>query len=48
MKIAVPYENGEIFQHFGQTARFKLYDVKDGRIVGERIVDTNGRGHGAP
>ena len=47
MRIAVTYENGEIFQHFGHTAQFKLYDVEDGKIVLEQIVDTNGSGHGA-
>ncbi len=47
MRIAVTYENGEIFQHFGRTAQFKLYDVEDGRIVNEQIIDTNGNGHGA-
>ena len=47
MRIAVTYENGEIFQHFGHTEQFKLYDVANGKIVGEQIVDTNGSGHGA-
>ena len=47
MRIAVTYENGEIFQHFGHTEQFKLYDVEDGKIVAEQIVDTNGSGHGA-
>ena len=47
MRIAVTYENGEIFQHFGHTEQFKLYDVEDGRIVSEQIVATNGSGHGA-
>ena len=47
MRIAVAYENGEIFQHFGHTAQFKLYDVEDGKIVAEQVVDTNGSGHGA-
>ena len=47
MRIAVAYENGEIFQHFGHTKQFKLYDVADGKIVTEQIVDTNGSGHGA-
>ena len=47
MRIAVTYENGQIFQHFGRTEQFKLYDVEDGRLVGEQIVDTNGAGHGA-
>ena len=47
MKIAVTYENGTIFQHFGHTAQFKLYDVSDGKIVRAEVVDTNGSGHGA-
>ena len=47
MRIAVTYENGEIFQHFGHTEQFKLYDIEDGKIVNEQIVDTNGSGHGA-
>ena len=47
MRIAVTYENGEVFQHFGHTEQFKLYDVADGRIVGEQTVGTNGSGHGA-
>ena len=47
MRIAVTYENGEIFQHFGRTEQFKLYDTEDGKIVSSEIVDTNGSGHGA-
>ena len=47
MRIAVPYENGEIFQHFGHTEQFKLYDVEDGKIVSSQVVDSNGSGHGA-
>ena len=47
MKIAIPYEDGQIFQHFGHTARFKLYDVQDGKIVAAQVLDTNGSGHGA-
>ena len=47
MRIAVTYENGEIFQHFGHTEQFKLYDVEDGKIVSQQVIDTNGYGHGA-
>ncbi len=47
MRVAVTYENGEIFQHFGHTEQFKVYDIKDGKIVHEEVVDTNGQGHGA-
>ncbi len=47
MKIAVTYENGEIFQHFGHTSQFKVYVVEDGKILSSEIIDTNGQGHGA-
>ncbi len=47
MRIAVTYGNGEIFQHFGHTEQFKVYDVEDGKIVSSEIVSTNGNGHGA-
>ena len=47
MRIAVTYENGMIFQHFGHTEQFKVYDVQDGKIVASEVVDTNGSGHGA-
>ena len=47
MRIGVTYENGEIFQHFGHTEKFKLYDVENGEIKGSEVVATNGQGHGA-
>ena len=47
MKIAVTYENGQIFQHFGHTEQFKLYEVEGGKVVSSVVVDTNGSGHGA-
>ncbi len=47
MRIAVTYENGSIFQHFGHTQQFKIYDVEDNKIVESRVIDTNGSGHGA-
>lgn len=47
MRIAVTYENGEIFQHFGHTQFFKIYDVENGAIAASQVVDTNGSGHGA-
>lgn len=47
MRVAVTYENGEIFQHFGHTEQFKVYDIEDGRILSSEVVDTNGSGHGA-
>ena len=47
MRIAVTYENGEIFQHFGHTRQFKVYDVQDGKIINAQVVDTQGSGHGS-
>ena len=47
MRVAVTYENGDIFQHFGHTEQFKVYDIEDGKILSSEIVDTNGSGHGA-
>lgn len=47
MRIAVTYEDGNIFQHFGHSEQFKLYDVEEGKIVNTQVVDTNGQGHGA-
>lgn len=47
MTIAVTYENGEIYQHFGHTSSFKLYETEGKEIVSERVIDTNGNGHGA-
>ena len=47
MKIAATYENGNIFQHFGRTETFKVYEVKDGKIVSSEVVGSNGIGHGA-
>ena len=47
MRIAVTYENGNVFQHFGHTEQFKIYDVQDGKIVKTEIIDTDGLGHGA-
>ncbi len=47
MKIAVTYENGNIFQHFGHSEQFKIYEVEDGKIVSSQVVGTNGSGHGA-
>ena len=47
MKIAVTFENGEVFQHFGHTETFKLYEIEDGQVVSSEIVPTNGSGHEA-
>ena len=47
MRIAATYEDGRIFQHFGHTERFKVYDVENGEVIVATTVNTNGSGHGA-
>ena len=47
MRIAVTYADGMIFQHFGHTQQFKVYEVENGAIVSSQVVDTNDSGHGA-
>ena len=47
MKIAVTYEDGNIFQHFGHTAQFKVYTAQDGKITQSQVITTGGTGHGA-
>ena len=47
MRIAVTYDNGNVWQHFGKTEFFKIYDVTDGKVTASEVVSTNGAGHGA-
>ncbi len=47
MKIAVTYENGNVFQHFGHTQEFKVYDIEDNKVVSSEVFGSNGSGHGA-
>ena len=48
MRIAVTYEDGKVFQHFGHTEQFKLYDVEEGQVKATEVISTDGNGHGAP
>lgn len=47
MRIAVTYENGQVFQHFGHTEQFKIYEVEDGKVVSSQVIGSDGQGHGA-
>lgn len=47
MKIAATYDQGNIFQHFGRTEQFKVYEVEDGKILSSQVIGSNGVGHGA-
>ena len=47
MKIAVTYDNGVIFQHFGKTEFFKVFEVEDNQVISSEVIGSNGTGHGA-
>lgn len=47
MRIAVPYEDGQVFQHFGHTEQMKIYDTEHEQIVKAQVADVTGSGHGA-
>lgn len=47
MKIAITYENGQIYQHFGHCENFKIYQVEDGKITSSTVENASGSGHGA-
>lgn len=47
MKLAVTYDNGQVFQHFGKTQQFKIYDIQDGKVGPSMVTGTGGQGHGA-
>ncbi len=47
MRIAVTYDDGEIFQHFGHTEKFKIYEVEDGHVISSGVIGSDGNGHGA-
>ena len=47
MRIAVPYEDGRIFQHFGRTQQFKIYDTDDSTVLHAEVMSTDGVKHEA-
>ena len=47
MKIAVPYEDGQVFQHFGHTQCFKVYEAHSGEVLSQALLSADGEGHGA-
>lgn len=46
MKIAVCYSKGDVFQHFGKTEEFKIFNISEGKIVGSEVIGSEGNGHG--
>lgn len=44
-RIAIPYSEGQVFQHFGKSAQFKVYTIAEGKVASAEVLDTNGAGH---
>ena len=47
MRIAVTYDNGNVFQHFGRTESFKVYEIANKQVISSEVIGSNGQGHGA-
>ena len=47
MKIAVTCENNQVFQHFGHTPGFAVFEIADGKVVSEKMLSSGNSGHGA-
>ncbi|MEA4965507.1 MAG: thioredoxin [Oscillospiraceae bacterium] len=47
MKLAIPYFQGQVFQHFGHATQFQIYTVEDGRIASSVTLESPGGGHAA-
>lgn len=47
MRIAVTYDNGKVFQHFGKTKQFKIVDESKGVILGTSMLEAGEAGHSA-
>ena len=43
---AIPYENGQVFEHYGKTQAFLIATIEDGNIMNHDVVPTQGKGHG--
>lgn len=47
MKVAITYEKGFVFQHFGHTSLFKVFEVENNQVVSTSVISSDGKGHGA-
>ena len=44
-RIAIPYDDGKVFQHFGKATQFKIYEIDDGKILSSQVVQTESKSH---
>jgi len=45
MKVAITHEDGMIFQHFGKSQEFKIYDIENGKVISSEVIPTGDAGH---
>ncbi|MBP3399928.1 MAG: NifB/NifX family molybdenum-iron cluster-binding protein [Erysipelotrichaceae bacterium] len=45
MKIAIPTQNNQVWQHFGRSPEFTMYTIENQKIIKKEIVLANGAGH---
>ncbi len=46
-RIALPFEDDKIFQHFGKATHFKIYTVTENTVTSSDVLATDGTGHEA-
>lgn len=46
MKIAVSYDNGNVFKHVGDAKVFKVYDINEGKVIRSEVLNSTGSGRG--
>ena len=47
MKIAVTYEKGMVFQHFGKSEQFLVVEVEQTKLLNKSLLSADGQGHSA-
>lgn len=47
MKLAVTYQDGQVFQHFGHCEQFKIYETNGTAVQSTQVLSAIGSGHGA-
>ena len=45
MLVAITYENGEVFMHYGKTRQFIIFELDNNEIKSERIIDCGEYSH---
>ena len=44
-KIAIPTAGSEVNAHFGRSQAFTIFEITDGKVTGEEMIETRGLEH---